>query len=134
MSTAHFRSMDAKNLAHWASLQLPASRPELIIVAIQFPDPWAKARHKNRCLVDPDFVRLLDAHLGLKSAIVYVSSDRQDVYNDMVSTLSEFLGPPTWRPDFHPLSVGTERDIVCEKNHRAIYRAVWGANAPFFPV
>eukprot|EP00392_Amoebophrya_sp_AT5.2_P007306 g7320.t1 len=69
-----FRGMNCKNPEHWEALlhrdgggssssstnsNKRTTTCTFPLVAIQFPDPWAKARHRRRRLVDAEFVDLL---------------------------------------------------------------------------
>ena len=61
--TPQFRTMNCKNASHWESLfSGAAASPDanLRFVAVQFPDPWSKKKHKaKRTLVDEAFAEML---------------------------------------------------------------------------
>ena len=58
-----FRAMNCKSEKHWQELLKSrlnqSGNYNEIFIAIQFPDPWAKSKHRRRRLVDEKFVRLL---------------------------------------------------------------------------
>ena len=58
-----FRAMNCKYEKHWQELLKSrlnqSGKYNEIFIAIQFPDPWAKSKHRRRRLVDEKFVRLL---------------------------------------------------------------------------
>ena len=58
-----FRAMNCKSEKHWQELMKlrlnQSGNYNEIFIAIQFPDPWAKSKHRRRRLVDEKFVRLL---------------------------------------------------------------------------
>lgn len=53
---------------------------------IYFPDPWPKARHKKRRLVQPDFVSLLVDKLG-PGAFIHCATDDMDYADQMLEVL-----------------------------------------------
>jgi len=95
-----FRAMNCKSEAHWDALfegrTESSSSTGVSFVAIQFPDPWAKARHLRRRLVDPEFAALTLKRLRPK--YLYLSSDRQDLFEEMVSVYAEVLDGMGMRP------------------------------------
>jgi len=102
------------------------------LICIQFPDPWAKSRHRKRRLVDDGFATILHNVVQLwnhqsEESFVYVSSDREDLHEEMVQAFNEkelyrCIG---YRIPGHPLGIGTERDLVCEHLHREVYRSIF---------
>lgn len=79
-------------------------------VQIYFPDPWPKARHHKRRLVQPDFVELL--HRKLKPAgTLHLATDWQDYAEQMLDVMEaadgfvntsgkgRYLSRPAWRPE-----------------------------------
>jgi tRNA (guanine-N7-)-methyltransferase len=61
--------------------------PNSIDVAqILFPDPWPKARHHKRRLIQPDFVHLL-FQVMKPGGKLYLATDWQHYAQDMLSTL-----------------------------------------------
>ncbi len=76
-------------------------------VRIYFPDPWPKARHNKRRLIQPDFVRLLVS--AMKSgATLHCATDWQPYAEHMLkvltncseltNTVQDFAPRPQWRP------------------------------------
>ncbi len=63
-------------------------RPRSLVGArIYFPDPWPKARHHKRRLVQPDFVHLLADRL-CSGATVHCATDDHDYAEQMLAVLS----------------------------------------------
>jgi tRNA (guanine-N7-)-methyltransferase len=74
-------------------LQAPAElvlerQPDVVLdeVRIFFPDPWPKARHHKRRLIQPDFVRLLVEHMR-PDALLWVATDWEDYAEWIMSVL-----------------------------------------------
>lgn len=64
-------------------------KPESIDgVQIFFPDPWPKARHQKRRLIQADFVRVLLQAIKL-GGFVHCATDWEDYANQMLQVLSE---------------------------------------------
>ena len=84
---------------------LPAN--SLAGARIYFPDPWPKARHHKRRLIQQDFVGLLATKLA-PGAFLHCATDWQpyaehmlEVLNaspDFCNTVESYLPRPTWRP------------------------------------
>ncbi len=76
-------------------------------VYIFFPDPWPKARHRKRRLIQPEFAGRLHRTL-LPHARVFIATDCEDYAEHILSVMSgdfvNLAGPagfaprPTWRP------------------------------------
>ena len=81
----------------------------LAAVQIYFPDPWPKARHHKRRLVQPDFIQLLRRKLK-PGGSVHLATDWQDYAEHMLEVMEaaegysntagpgQFLSRPDWRP------------------------------------
>lgn len=81
-------------------------------VHIWFPDPWHKARHNKRRLIQPEFVALLGRKLQ-SGGLLHLATDWQAYAEHMLQVLSadpRFInraGPecyadkPHWRPNTH---------------------------------
>ena len=81
----------------------------LSAVQIYFPDPWPKARHHKRRLVQPEFVQLLRRKLKA-GGTVHLATDWQDYAEHMLETMEaaegyvnatgpgQWLPRPGWRP------------------------------------
>jgi tRNA (guanine-N7-)-methyltransferase len=57
-------------------------------VQIFFPDPWPKARHQKRRLIQADFVRVLLQAIK-RGGFVHCATDWEDYANQMLNVLSE---------------------------------------------
>jgi tRNA (guanine-N7-)-methyltransferase len=57
-------------------------------VRIFFPDPWPKARHRKRRLIQPPFVALLASRLGA-GGFVHCATDWPDYAEQMLAVLSD---------------------------------------------
>ncbi|MFI7589654.1 tRNA (guanosine(46)-N7)-methyltransferase TrmB [Spongisporangium articulatum] len=74
-------------------------------VRVFFPDPWPKARHHKRRLVEPAFVALVADRLA-PGGLLHCATDWADYAQQMVEaldaeprlTLSAERGRPAWRP------------------------------------
>ena len=81
-------------------------------IHIWFPDPWHKARHHKRRLIQPEFVALLQRKLQ-RSGLLHLATDWQAYAEHMMQVMSEAPGfvnragqqqyaeKPPWRPNTH---------------------------------
>lgn len=60
-------------------------------VQIFFPDPWPKARHHKRRLIQPDFVALLARKLK-PGGVLHLATDWQDYAEHMLSVMQMSVG------------------------------------------
>jgi tRNA (guanine-N7-)-methyltransferase len=91
-------------------------------VSVQFPDPWHRARHRRRRIVQTRLVRQIARLLRL-DGYAYVSSDRLDVAEDMVERFRA-------HGDFAPMrALGQARDAWAAKAAGAGVGAGAGADA-----
>lgn len=85
-------------------------QPESIdILQIFFPDPWPKARHHKRRLVNPDFLKLVTPLLK-HGGQIRMATDWQEYAEQMLTCLNEadelintatdggYIPRPQWRP------------------------------------
>lgn len=86
-------------------------------VHIFFPDPWHKARHNKRRLIQPPFVRLLADKLA-DGAYLHCATDWQHYAEQMLEVLSAepLLANTTAayapRPDYRPLTKFEKRGLA----------------------
>jgi tRNA (guanine-N7-)-methyltransferase len=73
-------------------------------VRIWFPDPWPKARHHKRRLIDPDFVALL-ADRVRPSGLAHLATDWPDYAEQMTAVLDA-------APDWIHVATGTNRRLL----------------------
>lgn len=100
-------------------------------VHIFFPDPWHKARHHKRRLIQPDFVRFLSTRLR-DGAYLHCATDWQNYAEQMLEVLgaepSLVNTAPAYaeRPDYRPVTKFEKRglrlghgvwDLVFRKRH-----------------
>jgi tRNA (guanine-N7-)-methyltransferase len=90
-------------------LQQMIAPASLAAVHVWFPDPWHKARHHKRRLIQPAFVELLASRL-LPGGYVHCATDWQPYAEQMLQVLSAaptlanraadgaYLPQPPWRP------------------------------------
>lgn len=111
------------------TLQFPRS---LKMVSIQFPDPWHDPKKANRRVVNDDLAIFLADALPPGQGEVYICSDVLPLAQEMKSVLLSCgafeLHPlhsssTEWLPT-RPYVQPSERDLVCEKEWRAVYRAL----------
>jgi tRNA (guanine-N7-)-methyltransferase len=81
-------------------------------INIWFPDPWHKARHNKRRLIQPEFVTLLTKKLQ-PGGLLHLATDWQPYAEHMLQVLSEqaalrnnaghgqYASKPLWRPQTH---------------------------------
>lgn len=117
-----------KVIAHDARLVLQSMLPDESLdgVHIFFPDPWPKARHHKRRLIQPGFVSLLVACMK-PGAYLHIATDWENyaehvlqVLNQesrLINTVSNYAPRPSYRPltkfEQRGLKLGhTIRDIV----------------------
>jgi len=82
-------------------------------VHIFFPDPWPKARHHKRRLIQPDNVALLRSRL-CPGGILHCATDWQDYAAQMIDALDndpELAGGVVERPGRRPLTKFEKRGI-----------------------
>lgn len=97
-------------------------------VTIQFPDPWFKARHAKRRIVQPQLVTELADYLApggivfLQSDIEFVATEMRDRFAE--NPLYERVGTQLWLTQ-NPLPVPTEREIATHNKGEQVYRAVF---------
>lgn len=85
-------------------------------VHIFFPDPWPKARHHKRRLIQPEFVALLCRHLK-RGGYIHAATDWADYAGQILEVLS---GEPqlantaidyALRPEYRPLTKFEQRGL-----------------------
>jgi len=91
-------------------LQTQIPDASLSAVQIFFPDPWPKARHHKRRLVQPDFVQLLRRKLR-PGGTLHLATDWPDYAEHMLQVMEaadgftntagpgKWLPRPAWRPE-----------------------------------
>lgn len=94
-----------------------ALRPECLDgVHIFFPDPWPKARHHKRRLIQAEFVALLCSHLK-PGGYIHVATDWEDYAEQILKVLS---GEPHLtntavgyapRPEYRPMTKFEQRGL-----------------------
>lgn len=91
----------------------------LSAVQIYFPDPWPKARHHKRRLVQPGFVQLLRCKLKTGGTL-HLATDWQDYADHMLETMeasegfANTAGPGKWlpRPGWRPITKFERRGLL----------------------
>jgi tRNA (guanine-N7-)-methyltransferase len=56
-------------------------------IQVFFPDPWPKARHHKRRLIQPDFVRVLTETIRV-NGVLHCATDWEDYANHMLTVLA----------------------------------------------
>lgn len=87
-------------------------------VNIFFPDPWPKARHQKRRLIQPEFIRLLVSRLR-PGGWLHLATDWEDYASQMLEVLSQHpdlvnLDPDGGyiaRPESRPLTKFEQRGL-----------------------
>lgn len=99
-------------------LQQGIAADSLAGVNIFFPDPWHKARHQKRRLIQPEFVRLLVSRLQ-PGGWLHLATDWEDYATQMLEVLSQNPdlvnlaqeGDFIPRPDSRPLTKFEQRGL-----------------------
>lgn len=99
-----------------AVLQTMVADNSLDRVQIFFPDPWHKARHNKRRIIQPDFVQLLRQKLKI-GGMLHLATDWQDYAQHMLMVLNQAdgyrnlssTGDYIPRPDERPLTKFEQR-------------------------
>merc|ERR1712070_462054 len=116
-------------------LRAAPQRP-LQSVSIQFPDPWFKARHKKRRVVQPELVESIVRHLPINGWL-FVQTDVLELAEDIRDTVSGVDAaaclcdvqhePDNWdapKPELLQ-DVATERERSCAELERPVYRRLY---------
>jgi len=131
-TTKNLAYISANINASARTLQFP---PSLKMVSIQFPDPWHDPKKANRRVVNDDLAVWLADVLPPGQGEVYICSDVLPLAQEMKSVLinsgafelhplhSGSTSSSEWLPT-RPYVQPSERDLVCEKEWRAVYRAL----------
>jgi tRNA (guanine-N7-)-methyltransferase len=75
-------------------------------VRLYFPDPWPKARHHKRRIVQPEYATLL-ATLVRPGGFWHLATDIADYAEQMIEVLEaspEWIGGVIDRPDYRPVT------------------------------
>ncbi len=103
------------------------NRPELDFIGVEvhtpgvgvhifFPDPWHKARHHKRRLIQSDFVRLLVSRLA-NNGYLHCATDWQNYAEQMLEVLGAESGLQNTasgyaqRPDYRPVTKFEKRGL-----------------------
>jgi tRNA (guanine-N7-)-methyltransferase len=119
------------NLPDWLA-QLPPGL--LVLVTLQFPDPWFKSRHHKRRVLQPPLLQALATAMAPGSQL-FLQSDVLPLIEPMVA-LVEASGcftrpaadPQPWRPT-NPLPVASERERHVRARGLPVYRVLFDRNA-----
>lgn len=125
------------SLPDWLA-RLPRGR--LVLVSLQFPDPWFKTRHHKRRVLRPALLHALAAALAPGSRL-FLQSDVLEVMAPMVALVEASGGfgrpaadPRPWRPT-NPLPVPTERERHVLSQGLPVYRVLFErTTAPLPPL
>lgn len=85
-------------------------------VHIFFPDPWHKARHNKRRLIQPPFVEMLVEKIGA-GGYIHVATDWQNYAEQILNVLSDIpqlkntAAGYAPRPDYRPLTKFEQRGL-----------------------
>ncbi|POP54314.1 tRNA (guanosine(46)-N7)-methyltransferase TrmB [Zhongshania marina] len=80
-------------------------------VQVYFPDPWHKARHHKRRLIQPQFVQALRSKLNV-GGVLHLATDWENYAEHMMDVMSEAEGYSNMagdrayspRPDYRPIT------------------------------
>jgi tRNA (guanine-N7-)-methyltransferase len=138
LTNLHYLFCNANvSLENWL-LALPAGRLEL--VSIQFPDPWFKAKHHKRRVLQPELLRALAAALA-PGRQLFIQSDVPAVIEPMRALVeasglfaAQTPGDPAapgerWH-GANPLPLPTERETLVLRQGLPVYRLLYRRTAP----
>ncbi|MEB3334144.1 MAG: tRNA (guanine(46)-N(7))-methyltransferase TrmB [Cyanobacteriota bacterium] len=121
-----------------ATVSLPGwlgrlSPGRLVLVSLQFPDPWFKSRHHKRRVLRSDLLNALAGAMAPGTQL-FLQSDVLTLIQPMVA-LVEASGcfqrpasdPHPWRPT-NPLPVASERERHVEQQGLPVYRVLLERN------
>jgi tRNA (guanine-N7-)-methyltransferase len=119
------------SLPAWLA-QLPPGR--LVLVSLQFPDPWFKARHHKRRVLQPELFHALAGAMAPNTQL-FLQSDVLSLMEPLVA-LVEASGyfsrhpddPGPWRTT-NPLPIPTERERHVEAQGLPVYRVLFERNS-----
>jgi tRNA (guanine-N7-)-methyltransferase len=97
---------------------------ELDAVHLFFPDPWPKARHHKRRIIQPERVTLMRDRLRV-GGMIHAATDWADYAEHMVEVLAtdpQLHGGPVPRPDWRPVTKYERRGVQAGRTiHDLIY-------------
>ena len=137
LTNLHYLFCNANvSLENWL-LALPAGRLER--VSIQFPDPWFKAKHHKRRVLQPELLRALAAALA-PGRELFIQSDVLAVIEPMqalIETSGQFAAQAPSNPPANgerwyganPLPLPTERETLVLRQGLPVYRLLYRRNA-----
>jgi tRNA (guanine-N7-)-methyltransferase len=105
------------------------SLPSQVIqrVSIQFPDPWFKARHQRRRMVQPELVDAIATAL-IPSGEVFIQSDVKDLAEQMRDCFSDhpafYSVEKDWLTD-NPFPIASEREKATLDRNQPVYRTLF---------
>jgi tRNA (guanine-N7-)-methyltransferase len=116
LANVESRGLDNVRVASGDALELlrhMVSPDSLDAVHIFFPDPWPKARHHKRRLIQPDNVALLRSRLR-PGGILHCATDWEDYAAQMIEALdgdTMLIGGVVERPNRRPVTKFEKRGI-----------------------
>lgn len=118
-------------LPRWLA-ELPAGR--LVLVSLQFPDPWFKTRHHKRRVLQPELLGALAGAMAPGTEL-FLQSDVRELIEPMVA-LVQASGcfslpashPQPWRPT-NPLPLPSERERHAEALGLPVLRVLFTRNS-----
>jgi tRNA (guanine-N7-)-methyltransferase len=121
LSERHQRQM-AEAVAH--------SRLAIDRITVLFPDPWVRRKHRDRRVLQPSVVAFL-AEITAPEATIFVASDVPDILTEAQAVMeASGLWFPLPDPVGNPFApIASEREAVCEKEWRKVFRKLWGKRA-----
>ena len=105
--------------------QLPPGLLQL--VTIQYPDPWFKARHRKRRMVQPALIESLATAMA-KDMQLFIQSDILELAQEMVDQVAAAGGFRRTQPHWlvqNPLPIPSEREIHVLRQGLPVYRALF---------
>nr|WP_141674847.1 tRNA (guanosine(46)-N7)-methyltransferase TrmB [Gilliamella apicola] len=94
-------------------------------VQIFFPDPWHKARHNKRRIIQPKFVQLIRQKLKL-GGILHLATDWQNYAEHMLDVLNQAEGFENLSPSSNYIPRPDDRPITkFEKRGQNLGHGVW---------
>lgn len=94
-------------------------------IQLFFPDPWHKAKHNKRRIIQPQFIQLLRSKLKI-GGIIHLATDWQNYAEHMLATLNAAEGLQNLSPQLHYVDRPSDRPMTkFEKRGLDLGHNVW---------
>lgn len=122
LTNLHYRFCNAMLWLGRLLENVPSDR--LLMVTIQFPDPWFKKKHAKRRMVTPELVESIADKLA-PNGRVFVQTDIEPLANEIRSLLKVDRRLREGTIEESPFAILTEREKAVEDKSLPVYRAIF---------